>query len=79
MHVLDKDEPATWWNGSGSSDPPSNLDQVIAAEQMTFKDFGGGALIQVNGWPKEPDEAAKDLWISEYSDHGCLYLEVDKV
>jgi Endonuclease/Exonuclease/phosphatase family len=78
MRLLEKDESATWWNGSASADPPSNLDQVIAAEHMTFKDFGG-AEIQVNGWPKEPDDAAKDLWISEYSDHGCLYLEVEKL
>jgi hypothetical protein len=77
MHVLKKDVPATWWNGSGSGLPPSDLDQVVAAEHMTFKDFGG-AQIQVNGWPKEPSVADKDAWISEFSDHGCLYLEVEQ-
>ncbi len=77
MHVLKKDEAATWWNGSESELPPSNLDQVIAAKHMVFKDFDG-AQIQVIGWPKEPSVAAKNQWISDYSDHACLYLEVEQ-
>ena len=77
MRLLTKDEPATWWNGSTSGLPPSNLDQVVATENLTFSDFGG-AQIQVYGWPKEPTVAAKDAWIADYSDHGCLYLEVQK-
>jgi hypothetical protein len=77
MKLLTKDEPATWSNGSASSIPPSDLDQVVAAEHMEFKGFGD-ARVQVSGWPKEPTAAAQDKWIAEYSDHGCLYLEVQK-
>jgi hypothetical protein len=78
MRLLSKDEPATWSGGSGSTLPPSNLDQVVAADHMAFSSFGG-ADVTVLGWPKEPTAAAKDAWIREYSDHGCLYMEVEGV
>jgi len=77
MRMLTKDEPATWWNG-GTSLPPSDLDQVVAASHMTFKSFSG-ADVEVRGWPKEPTPASKLAWIKAHSDHGCLYLEVQKV
>jgi hypothetical protein len=77
MRMLTKDEPATWWNG-GTSLPPSDLDQVVAASHMTFKSFSG-ADVEVRGWPKEPTPATKLVWIKAHSDHGCLYLEVQKV
>jgi hypothetical protein len=76
MRLLAKDEPATWWNG-GTSLAPSNLDQVVAVEPMSFKDFDG-AEVTVLGWPKEPTPAAQVAWIADYSDHGCLYMEVQK-
>jgi hypothetical protein len=76
MRLLAKDEPATWWNG-GTSLPPSNLDQVVAADHLLFKTFKG-AEVTVLGWPKEPP-ANQLAWIDDYSDHGCLYLEVQKV
>jgi hypothetical protein len=50
---------------------------VIATEDMSFKEFGD-AQVQVIGWPKEPSVAAKDQWIKDYSDHACLYLEVEE-
>jgi hypothetical protein len=78
MRLLTKDEPSTWSNGSGSATPPSNLDHVVAAEHLTFRQFGG-CDVTVKGWPKEATAAARDQWINEYSDHGFLYLEVQKV
>jgi hypothetical protein len=45
---------------------------------MTFKSFSG-ADVEVFGWPKEPTPASKLAWIKAHSDHGCLYLEVQKV
>jgi hypothetical protein len=77
MKVMTKDEPASWSNRSTSSVAPSDLDQVVAADHMTFRAFIG-AEVQVNGWPKEPTAASQDEWITRYSDHGCLYLEVQK-
>lgn len=78
MRILKKDEPATWFNGSTSSIPPSNLDHVIAAEHLRFTAFGD-AEVTVRGWPKEQGSAARDAWIAKYSDHGLLYFEVQAV
>lgn len=77
MRMLTKDEPVTWWNGSDNY-LPSNLDQVVAAKHMTFKAFSG-TDVTVQGWPKEPTLAGQLAWIDSHSDHGCLYLEVQKV
>jgi hypothetical protein len=78
MRRLLKDEDATWWNGPGSSDPPSNLDHVVASGHLQFKQFGGKD-VTVLGWPKEGTDAKKAKWIADYSDHGLLYFEVQKV
>jgi hypothetical protein len=78
MRLLTKDEAATWWGGPNTLIPPSNLDQVVAAEHMEFKNMGG-AEVTVLGWPKEGSPSAQREWIDDYSDHGCLYLEVQKV
>jgi endonuclease/exonuclease/phosphatase family metal-dependent hydrolase len=77
MRVLTKDEPATWSNGSGSRTPPSNLDHVIAAEHLAFRQFAG-ADVTVRGWPKEKTPAKQDVWIRDFSDHGLLFLEVER-
>jgi len=74
MRRLEKDEPAAWWGGSDSI-PPSDLDQVFAADHLKFTSFDG-ASVTVRGWPKEPTEARRRRWIEEYSDHGLLYFEV---
>jgi hypothetical protein len=69
---------ATWWGGPNTLIPPSNLDQVVAADHLQFKSMGG-AEVTVLGWPKEDSPSAQREWIDDYSDHGCLYLEVQKV
>lgn len=78
MRSLVKSAPATWSNGSGSSMSPSNLDHVVAAEHLRFRAFGD-AQVDVRGWPKEPTVPKQDKWIEDYSDHGLLYLEVQRV
>jgi len=78
MRFLKKDAPATWSNGSASRYSPSNLDHVIAAEHLEFTLFGD-AEVSVRGWPKEQTTAEQDSWIHDYSDHGLLYFEVQKV
>lgn len=75
MRRLLKDAPATFWNGTKSSLPASDLDQVFAANHLKFRAFGT-AEITVLGWPKEKTDQQKDAWIKDYSDHGLLYLEV---
>jgi hypothetical protein len=78
MRVLSKDSAATWSNGSGSTTPPSNLDHVVAADHLTFRQFSGND-VTVRGWPKEPTPSKQDAWIRSFSDHGQLFLEVQRV
>jgi endonuclease/exonuclease/phosphatase family metal-dependent hydrolase len=81
MRRLTKTHDATWFNGSGSSLPPSNLDHVYASSNIAFKTFarpadGGQAHVSVRGWVDEATPAKKDAWIARYSDHSLLYFEV---
>ena len=78
MKLLGKNAPATFWNGIGSSFPPSDLDHVVAANHLNFRKFGGKD-VDVRGWPKEPNDQAKTAWINANSDHGLLFFEVQKV
>ena len=78
MCILPKDAPATWSNGSTSSIRPSNLDFVVAADHVEFKKFSG-AEVTVRGWPKLSTPAQQDKWIRDFSDHGLLYFEVQRV
>ena len=79
MRRLAKTHPVTWFNGSLSKFPPSDIDHVIAADHIAFKTLTGmtGAKgeVDVRGWPAA---ANPDKWIEEYSDHGLLYFEVQK-
>lgn len=77
MRRLGKNKPATWWNGPGSKYEPADLDQVVASDQLMFKKFGE-AEIDVRGWPALDTESKQANWIKGYSDHGLLYLEVEK-
>lgn len=79
MRLLAKSAPATFWNGPGSTDPPSDLDHVLAASHVTFEPFSGGAVVEVKGWPEESDEATKGAWIAKYSDHAILRFTVTGV
>jgi len=76
MRILTKSAPHTWWNGSGSRLPPSNLDHVVAADHIPFRLFGGNE-VDVRGWPALPTPAERDRWIHDHSDHAMLYLEVE--
>lgn len=80
MQRLVKTHDATWFNGSGSSLPPSNLDHVYASTNLKFKVFkrpdAPAANVAVRGWVDEPTDAGKDKWIGTYSDHSLLYFEV---
>ncbi|HXI03283.1 MAG TPA: endonuclease/exonuclease/phosphatase family protein [Candidatus Saccharimonadales bacterium] len=78
MTVLAKSDERTYWPGSSSSLPASNLDHVVAARHLTFKSFAGSP-IDVRGWPQEPTARAKDRWARTFSDHALLYFEVQRV
>jgi exonuclease III len=77
MRRLTKNKPNAWWNGPGSKYAPADLDQVVASEQLNFRQIGG-ADIDVRGWPALGSTSLQAEWIKKYSDHGLLYLEVEK-
>lgn len=82
MRRLAKTHDASWFNGSRSSLPPSNLDHVYASDNLGFRSFrrpgGGKAEVALRGWVDEPTVAGKDAWIGRYSDHSLLYFEVQR-
>ncbi|HCS48854.1 MAG TPA: hypothetical protein DIW61_11595 [Candidatus Aminicenantes bacterium] len=77
MRRLIKNKPATWWNGPGGKYPESDLDQVVVSDQLMVKKIGD-AEIDVRGWPALGADSEKAKWIKEFSDHGLIYLEVQK-
>jgi len=76
MYRLTKNSPS-WWNGPKGKLPPSDLDQVFAANNLKFSKFGE-VEVDVRGWPKCKDDSEKEKWIKSYSDHALLYFEVQK-
>ena len=81
MRRLPKSHDATFFNGSTSSIPPSNLDNVYASKNLRFKTFfhsinGTPVEVDVRGWVNEPTAAQKDEWIGKFSDHSLLYFEI---
>jgi endonuclease/exonuclease/phosphatase family metal-dependent hydrolase len=82
MRRLAKTHELSWFNGSRSSLPPSNLDNVYASGNLAFRRFrragGGTAEVAVRGWVTEPTVAGKDTWIGRYSDHSLVYFEVQR-
>jgi hypothetical protein len=78
MRVLAKSAAHTWSNGSKSKTPPGNLDHVVAAAHLKFRTLAG-AEVAVRGWPDLSGPVEQDQWISSYSDHAFLYLELQRV
>jgi len=78
MNILSKTHESTWWPGSNSAYPIGNLDHVVSADHLKFKDFHGTS-VDVRGWVDEDSDIKKDAWTKKYSDHSLLYFEVQKV
>jgi len=76
MRRLSKNKPNTWWNG-GTTFGPSNIDHVLLSDHLTVKQSQGTDIV-VHGWPEFDDEAKQKEWISNYSDHGLLFFQVEK-
>ena len=83
MRRLKKAYDKTWYGGSASSLPPSDIDHVYSAKQLSFKPFKNpqneSVDVDVRGWVNEPSAKAQDDWRKSYSDHSLLYFEVQKV
>jgi endonuclease/exonuclease/phosphatase family metal-dependent hydrolase len=70
--------PHTFYNGSGSSLPPSELDHVFVAQHMQLDD-SKGFEVEVGGWAKLTTPAERDDWIERFSDHAPLIFTVKAV
>lgn len=70
--------PFTFFNGSSSSLPPSELDHVFVAEHMQI-DRSAGYEVEVGGWAKLASDAERDDWIARFSDHAPLIFTVNAV
>jgi hypothetical protein len=57
---------------------PKNEPGPPTSGHLEFKEFNG-ADVTVRGWPKLPNPTAQDNWIRDFSDHGLIYFEVQKV
>ncbi|WOE74502.1 endonuclease/exonuclease/phosphatase family protein [Alterisphingorhabdus coralli] len=68
--------PYTFYNGSGSSLPMSELDHVFVAEHMVLEQDGEGHEVQIGGWALEHIDSKRDEWIEKYSDHAPLIFTV---
>ena len=77
MRRLTKNRPHTWWNGPKSRYKPADLDHVVASMHLQFKQVGG-ADIDVRGWPKLSTPGQQGSWIKDFSDHGLLFLTLEK-
>ena len=77
MKRLSKTHEGTYWPGSDSSYSIGNLDHVIAAAHLEFKQYSGKS-IKVSGWVDKSSNSAKDNWAEKYSDHALLYFEVQE-
>ncbi|WDE05291.1 endonuclease/exonuclease/phosphatase family protein [Thalassomonas viridans] len=92
MRRLSKTCPNTWSNGSGSSYPPADLDQVLVAKHLKTRLWhnklpvnekdprfnSGQAEVDIRGWVDQATIEEQDKWIENYSDHCYLYFEVTK-
>lgn len=74
MQLLGKNAPQTFRKPT-PSELISDLDHVVAAEHLQFRQFNG-ASIDVRGWPTLATESERDQWNQNFSDHALLYFEV---
>ncbi len=80
MVALKKTHPNTFYNGSNSNYPPSNLDHVFAAGHLVFRSIDDqDSKILVDGWAQLDSDEEKDDWIAEFSDHAPLIFTLEAV
>ncbi|MEM6907100.1 MAG: endonuclease/exonuclease/phosphatase family protein [Pseudomonadota bacterium] len=71
--------PHTFFNGSGSTYPPSELDHVFVAEHMQLSQDAEGNEVQIGGWALKETDAEKDEWIEQFSDHAPLIFTITEL
>lgn len=79
MTVLKKSHPNTFFNGSTSPYPPSNLDHVFAANHLNFQVISDDVLVKVGGWAEKTTISQKDAWVKKYSDHAPIIFTLNSI
>lgn len=80
MDALIKSYPHTFFNGSASKYPPSELDHVFAARHLKFDILdAAGSEVQIGGWAEKLTDPEKDQCINEFSDHTPLIFTLLEV
>ena len=74
--LLKKTTNATFWNGPGSSDPPADIDHVVAASRVHVAKLPNGDSVEVKGWPEMTTDTEKEAWIRRFSDHALLRFTI---
>ena len=75
--LLEKTADATFWNGPGSSDPPADIDHVVAAARVNLATLPHGQTVEVKGWPELATDEEKRAWIQRFSDHALLRFTIE--
>ena len=75
--LLEKTADATFWNGPGSSDPPADIDHVVAASRVHLATLPAGQKVEVKGWPELATDTEKGEWIRRFSDHALLRFTIE--
>ena len=75
--LLEKTADSTFWNGPGSSDPPADIDHVVAASRVNLATLPAGQTVEVKGWPELETDAEKGEWIRRFSDHALLRFTIE--
>ena len=75
--LLEKTADATFWNGPGSSDPPADIDHVVAAARVNLATLPHGQTVEVKGWPELATDDEKRAWIQRFSDHALLRFTIE--
>lgn len=78
MRRLRKSHEATYFKGTSSTLPPSDLDHVFASTDIEFVPQNA-AEVEVGGWAQLTDPNARDSWVQQYSDHAPLYFVLREV
>ena len=75
--LLEKTAGATFWNGPGSSDPPADIEHVVAASRVRLARPPGGQKAEVKCWPELATDTEKGGWIRRWSDHALLRFTIE--
>jgi hypothetical protein len=79
MRLLPKSAAATVWNGPDSTDPPSDIDRVLAASQVRVQAASRRRRRSRSSAGPRIHGRRENRWIATYSDHAMIRFTVTGV